>query len=59
MLHVDVNISKHRSCKIAIYEGDQPEAVAEEFAKIYSLQDKAKKKLAEKLADVLEQFYAS
>jgi len=35
MLYVDVNISMNRSCKIALYEGDLPETIAEEFAMIY------------------------
>lgn len=58
MLYVDINISKGKSGKIAIYQGDKPEEVANNFAKIYNLSNSAKLKLINKLEGILNAYYS-
>ncbi|KAL4459801.1 hypothetical protein ABPG74_003327 [Tetrahymena malaccensis] len=58
MLYVDINITKGKTGKIAIYQGDIPEDVANNFAKIYNLNIAATHKLTKKLKDIIQAYYS-
>ncbi|EAR90785.1 hypothetical protein TTHERM_00140930 (macronuclear) [Tetrahymena thermophila SB210] len=58
MLYVDINITKGKTGKIAIYQGDIPEDVANNFAKIYKLNTVATQKLTNKLKDIIQAYYS-
>ncbi|KAL4506699.1 hypothetical protein ABPG72_000270 [Tetrahymena utriculariae] len=58
MLYVDINIKKGKTSKIAIYQGDIPEDVANNFAKIYKLNNAATQKLIKKLKDIIQAYYS-
>lgn len=47
---MEVNLSKGKKGKIVVYKGDNPEKLANNFAKIYSLNEDMKNTLAEMLA---------
>lgn len=51
ILFVDINIGKNHIERITIYEGDDPDEVAKEFAETHNLNDK----MFEKLKNMLEQ----
>jgi len=48
--NVDVNFSKGKKGRIIVYKGDNPEELAGNFSKIYSLSDEMKSTLTEMLA---------
>ena len=49
LLFVDVNLGEGKMDRIVLYEGDQPETIAEEFAKEHDLDSGMTKKLTDLL----------
>lgn len=50
--HIEVNITKTKKGKISLREGDNPEVLAVEFAKIYGISAE----MTDTLADILKTY---
>lgn len=51
--NVDVNFSKGKKGRIIIYKGDNPEDLALNFAKVYSLNDEMRFTLKEMITEYM------